>query len=496
MGTRKLIKSHIVAIFLAVVVGVISIAPQIYFSQDKNYKGIQMFGTDAEYDYVAKMNQSQYDDYSKGPFPPDPGKNYYLAPEFNVRMMGFIGRVFNVRVIEVNTTFKFIVPVLIFLVLYGWLLEMFSSRAIALIAPLFVMFGINLLDPGEILRLTRLKTDIDTFLPYTRPSSPQISSLFLFVGLWSIYRIINRIPRFRTILLAGLLVGFSIYVYVFSWTMLTALSGLCLIYFFLKKENSKAKKFLLLLLVNGIVSLPFFLNMLKARLDIDYIDTTARIGLIHTHMPTLGIWIVLGYLALIFLWPRKHESSKYFLLFCFPALLVVLNQQVIIGTRLQPGHYHWYITKPLIAIILTPLVVYWGERIVSNKKCRMAMCVSLGSIFFLNAIVIQTHSYIANYPQFKENQRYAPLFVFLSDHYPTRQIIWTNHGLSTLILAYTRHGAPDNIYATQYTDSQNHLRNMLFLEYRLKGISEKNIANTMRQDRDYVTSRIFGLYYR
>ncbi|MGD0976852.1 MAG: hypothetical protein ABR875_00965 [Minisyncoccia bacterium] len=496
MEIKAMIRSHFVAIILAVIVGVISVAPQIFVLKDQNYRGIQMFGADAEYDYVAKMNQSMYGDYSKGPFPPDPGKNYYLAPEFTERAMGFMAQVFHIRVTEMNVIFKFICPIFIFLILYGWLLEMFSSRAIALIAPLFVMLGTNLLDSGEFLRLIHLKTSIDTFLPYTRPMSPQVSSLFLFTGLWSIYRLVNRQLRFRTALLIGILCGFSLYAYVFSWTMLTALTGLYLLYFILRKEIPKAKQFLLVLIANGIVSLPFFLNMLRARSDIDYIDTTARIGLIHTHMPILGILIVIGFAILILLWPKKHGGTKCFLLFCLTALLLVINQQIITGTQLQPGHYHWYITKPLIAIILTLLGLYWVDRLVSGKKLRIAVYIFTGSLLILSGVVIQTHSYAVNYPQFQENQRYAPLFDFLSGHYPRGRIIWTDQNLSTLILAYTGDSAPDNLYATQYTDSQKHLRDMLFLEYRLKGVNPKDIFSIMLGDRTYVTMRLFGLYYR
>ena len=55
-----------------------------------------MFGTDAEYDYVAKVNKAYHDDYSKGPFPPDPGKEYYLAPKLGERIMAFAGRIMGV----------------------------------------------------------------------------------------------------------------------------------------------------------------------------------------------------------------------------------------------------------------------------------------------------------------------------------------------------------------------------------------------------------------
>ena len=49
MEVKAFIKSHKIAIILAVIVGLVSVAPQIYVLKDQNYRGIQMFGTDAEY---------------------------------------------------------------------------------------------------------------------------------------------------------------------------------------------------------------------------------------------------------------------------------------------------------------------------------------------------------------------------------------------------------------------------------------------------------------
>src|SRR3989344_1011645 len=144
MEVKAFIKSHKIAIILAVIVGLVSVAPQIYVLKDQNYRGIQMFGTDAEYMYVGEINRALYEDYSKGPFPVDPGKNYYLAPKLGQRIMAFFAKIFSTRAIEINVALKFAGPILLFLILYGWLLEIFSLRLVALIAPLFVIKNNNM----------------------------------------------------------------------------------------------------------------------------------------------------------------------------------------------------------------------------------------------------------------------------------------------------------------------------------------------------------------
>ncbi len=492
----KKLMAHRLAIIIAIMVGVISIAPQLAAVRDQNYKGIQMFGTDAEYDYVAKMNQAQYDDYSKGIFPTEPGKNYYLAPELTERSMGFLARIFHLRVIEVNIIFKFMGSVILFFILYGWLLEMFSIKSVAVVAPLFVILGINLLDPHEIVRLLSLKTHIDSFLPYTRPVSPQISSIFLFCGLWGIYHFIHAGGRLRSALLLGIVSGLSLYVYIYTWTLLVVVTGLCLAYFGVRKEFIKVKYFLVVIGVNFLLASSFFLNLLKARGDLDYINTSARIGLIHSHAPIFGASLILGVLIIIFLWPSYRPGTKYMFLCMFGAVALLLNQQIITGLKLQPGHYHWYTTKPLLAIILVFLVLYWSEKFILNRSVRLAIPILLGGVFFINAAILQAHSYSANYSNFQSNQQYSGLLNFIGQNYPQRATVWAEPKLSTLILAYTHHRSPNNAHAQYYLDSQAHLKDILILEYRLKGILGKDIRAMLDTDREYITSKLHGIYYR
>src|SRR3989344_4499836 len=447
MEVKAFIKSHKIAIILAVIVGLVSVAPQIYVLKDQNYRGIQMFGTDAEYMYVGEINRALYEDYSKGPFPVDPGKNYYLAPKLGQRIMAFFAKIFSTRAIEINVALKFAGPILLFLILYGWLLEIFS------------------------------------------------------LGLWGIYRLAYNKMSFKAAGVIGVLIGLSLYEYIYTWTFIVVVLGLYLLCLLVKKEWEKFKYFFVVFAFNGLVALPFFVNLLRGRSDEDYIYTTSRLGLIHTHAPILGAWVVLGFLFIIFLWPTAYQNTKYFFIILFGALAVVLNQQLVTGFQIQPGHYHWFTTKPLIAIILTFLGLYWIEKIVPNKKWRIVVVIFLVSIFSLNAIIIQARSYSANYTTYKENQRYAPLLTFIDESYTTKKNIWANPDLeisypelSYLILAYTHHNAP--MVLENYSNSKVHIRDMLFLDYRLHGINDKNIINAMYQDRNNITSALFGIYYR
>lgn len=485
---RTLLRSHSIALLLAVVVGVISVAPQARVLIDQNYNGIQMLGTDAEYMYMGTVNRALYEQYAGSVFPNDPGKNYYLAPKLGQRLMALVSWASTVRVVDVDVLLKFFGSTVLFLILYGWLLEVFSSKRLACIAPLFLMLGSNLLS---------FAATSDTFLPYTRPISPLISSLPLFVGLWMLYHAVYRNESWKNAIVLGIIVGSSLYIYVYTWTFLVVALGLYWLVFLIQKNSEKIKYFSLALIASGIAVVPYALNMIRARSDADYAYSTLRLGLIHTHTPIVSAWVALALVALLFFWPALYKNAKYFFLVLFSALVVVLNEQVLTGIQLQPGHYHWYTTKPLVAILIAFLLLYWMRRLLPNKKLRMAITTLVVLALLSNAIMIQAHSYAANYPTYQANQRYAPVLSFLQRTYANEETIWASPDISALILAYTRHWAPVGLfYPDTYVDSPDHIREMLFLEYRLQGFDARSLYAHMKKDPGEVMGALFGIQYR
>src|SRR5438552_1177664 len=108
------LRSHWAALVLALVVGLISVAPQIAAMRDPIYRGVQMFGTDAEYFYVGEVNRAVHEDYNQGIFPTDPGKNFYLAPKLGQRLMAMVAAVTQASAATVDVWFKFAAAVALF----------------------------------------------------------------------------------------------------------------------------------------------------------------------------------------------------------------------------------------------------------------------------------------------------------------------------------------------------------------------------------------------
>lgn len=493
------IKSHYLAIVLALFIGIISIAPQLIFSFDLSYSGIQMFGTDAENYYVARVHEVQDGHPLLGNvFLPDKDKPY-LIPGLGEIIIASIGWVVSMDAVKINVISKFIFPTILFLFVYFFTQKLFYSKSIAIISASFVLFGNNLTDGlRDIMGLFSFTTSQDSFLTYTRPINPQISTLFFFVSLYLLFKVTSenrRINLWEGIFL-GILSGASLYVYIYSWSFLFVLFSFYFSYFLYKKNKENAKLFFSIIATNLVVTIPFWVNFFKAKAHQDYIDTSMRLGLVANHDAVFGIWLLLSLIVIIFLWPKEYQKAKIFFLFIITSLWVVTNQQILTGMKMQIGHYHWYITKPIIAIIISMFAIFLAKKLIRNKKAVTLMTIFLISILFYNGILIQLRSYQGGYAEAVKNQRYSAVIFYLEDHYDSSKNIWTNIELAELLSAYTKHNALNNRYAGNYLNSNEYFIKKLLLTYKLQDIRPEEVGEIIKKEKNMISGNIFGLYYR
>ncbi len=486
------LKNHWAALIGALFVSLVSVAPQLWAIHDSHYKGIQMFGTDAEYDYVGRINQT-YSNTSSEFFDKEHGKDYYLAPLLGERIVGSVGRVVHLSAVSVNVASKAVFPPLLFLLVYGWLLSLFNSRKIAFLGAFGILLGSELLDPVNLAHLLSLKTTASTFLPYTRPINPQLSSVIMVSALWALQCLTLKARPWRLSLLVGLLIGLSLYVYVYTWTFLLVFTGCYVLYFLLKKDWNRVKTVGLAFVLGLLLALPFFLNLLRAIADKDYLETTSRLGLLSSRAPIIGLWLILGWVALIFLWPKKYNANKVYFLLLLGALTVVLNQQLVTGMQLQPGHFHWYVLKPIIIIFLVVLVSELAQKTRWSNVPKLVLFI-LGGAFALNGILVQINSYRINYNDFGKEQEYSAALIQLQQ-LPQHLSIFASPELSILINAYTTDEAPNTAYASQYLHSDNYLEQLLYITYHLQEYSPEQFREEVYQNESIVRN-LYGLRYR
>ncbi len=497
------IRHHFGVCVLVLIIGIVSVAPQIYaMYYMPSYAGVTLMGTDAESHYVARI-QEVYDGYPAIGNTFLPNKNIpSLEPALGEDIVAYFGMALHISSVQMDVFGKFFFPLLIALFFYTLLYIISKRRVIALLGVLFAMFGNTLMSgPRALFELARGIVPTTNFLLYARPINPEISALFLFGSLIMMYWIFFRKRKelhgpilILSLIVLGITIGLSLYVSIYAYTFLIVFWALFLLYKLIKKEYSASWTLGLTGAVALLSAIPFIINYIQASSLPAYADASLRFGLIMSHTPVMSLWVLLLAIGAFFL-PRQEKPARTFFLFVAFALAVVLNQQIVTGHVMQSSHYHWYITKPLVGLMLGWYVVLFTENLFHRVWIRYAVYGAVALVLFYNATLIQITSYRVAMPALSATQEYAPVLSYLHNQ-PTKEVVWANRSLSLYIPLYTQDDAPNNGYAQYYLVSNKYFITRLLLEYKLRGVTPNQIASVMYKDRANIAQRIFGVYWR
>ncbi len=152
----------------------------------------------------------------------------------------------------------------------------------------------------------------------------------------------------------------SFYTYFYSWQVIftTFLTYLALKLF--TKQYTELKRMGSTVLIALILGAPYLLEVINStrynEIDLDKLYFE-QIGLLQTHSPSVTKYLVFG-IFLIYV-SIKVRSPKRLIQFNYLIVLtswIILNQNVLTGSLVQPGHYHWYFIKPYITLAALSLI--------------------------------------------------------------------------------------------------------------------------------------------
>lgn len=506
----RILRGHCVALILAFAVGIIAIAPQIYFAFfTDEYRGMHILRTDAETHYLARLNEV-YDGHPGlgNVFLEDKARPYILPP-FGEMLIAIFGKALGLDAPDMNVASKFFFPPLLFLFWYAFIYKLFQSKQIAILAACLAFFGGSLFSLSgamqEITAMISLAGRSESFLAYTRPINPQISGLFLIGGLHVLFPILKSFAGkgkvntyWMRIVASGVIGGLSIYIYFYTWSFFAILFFLYFLYALYKKNMSFARTLLWVVIVHGLVTIPYWMNFIQAYTNPAYNDTAMRIGVVSGHLPVFSFWLAASLLAIMFFWPKRYDRAKITFFFIVIVLWIAINQQVITGVSAQYGHYHWFITKPLVvSSIAAMLFVFLLEKFIAGRKLQVVSVALAVAALFYNGLLVQTSAYKNSYTRAIEEQRYAEIVSFLQANYPAKKTIWMqNDRMSTLLAGYTSHDFLHSGYARYYLIGRDFFIEKLLLEYRLKGVKPQEIKEILAKEKGHISGSVFGMYYR
>lgn len=498
---RTLLHAHAGALILALCAGVLCSAPAVYFSYvAPGYSGITMMGSDAEEYYTARIAEV-YAGYPTlgNVFLPQKDQPYF-APGLGERIVADMGMTLGLSPSSVVVFSKFIFPFLTVLLVYALVYSFCASTIGALLAAALVVLGDAFFYGSTALwGVISGHAPITDFLLYSRPINPEVSSLFLFSALFILYRFFlksiqaRRGVTYAAIVALGLLAGGSLYTSVYVSSFLLTILGLSALWSLFHKEYARTSMLFASIVIGLLVLVPFILNFIQLHQNALFAESSIRQGLVNTHTPIIGFWIIALFVSLLF-WPRRFIAARPFFAIGVTSILILLNQQIVTGIALQSAHYHWYITRPFVGMVLALFVVFLTEQLFLSKIVRGVLYFAGFSLLLISAMIVQRDSYKAQYVKTLDVQAYAPVLSFLQT-LSGGQSVWADRNLSLYIPIYTKQDTPNN-YVEYYLVSQTFLENRLFLEYSLRKISPAVALTTMQSEREDISKRLFGIYWR
>lgn len=498
MNRMPTLRQHGTAVILALVVAFACVAPEFYNVTRPGYAGIPLFGTDAETHYAARIAEAMRPAPQFGNVYLPGGDRPYFIPALGERLTALLGFVTGQGAAATVVLAKFVFPFLVALLFYVLVFMLFKSRRIALLGATAVMLGDNLMSSaGAWADLLRGASRASQFITYARPVNPEVSELFLLGALllFCIAFLHGSRPRWRESAAFGALTGLVLFIspYIASFLVVFGLGWF--LWFSYRRQWHLAGHLVFAGLVAGVCMIPFFLNYRALVASPLYSVSALRQGLIATHAPILGIWLIVLLIIVIVPWPRRLAPARPLFFASVLALLVLLNQQIITGRALQASHYHWYIEKPLVLILASAFAVVLLDRLVQRAWIKSVAVGGMIALLAYNATLVQAASYRTAYPEAKSAQAYVPVFTYLST-LPDRQAVWADRKLSNLLPIYAPVAAVNSKYAEFYLADADYLSERLFLEYRLRGVSAVDALAVMKTERADISNQIFGIYYR
>lgn len=496
MACFDIMKRHKVALITAFLVGIIAVAPVVFFrvSLGADWRGIDLFYSDNEEFYLARMHEitdgypligsiSYYEYKNNLPMLPPTAETTYV----------FLSRLFGASLSDIMVVTKFLFPMLLFLLVYKLVRNMTDEPdspgtvLYGIAAGTLVVLGFDLVDYGRLLNIIRGNSNVGGMVIWTRPVNPIFGALALFSFLNALWYVIVKKSKLAVVL-AGIALAFMFGSYFFSWG-----TGLSILFWFgvfglCQKDIEGIKNLVKLFGIGLVLASPYWYLVVRAHFNQFFVDSSGRYGLIYSHNPLINkillLGIIIGVVAIVvYLWKTKKDDQHYNWIYFSGAFLLggllALNQQVITGMTIWPFHFVQY-TTPLFFIVLVVILYH----VVRPRLKILAQIVAVFFIVLSTGFAIYTGmvGYKEHFVEYRERQKLASIFDWFNKHTPKDSVVFVKDDanfLQRLIPAYTHNNVyvsePANAMASYERFYHNYL---IFL--RMKGVSGDYIQEYLR----------------
>ncbi len=500
------IRKNFIFIMGALLVGVVSILPQIIpvLHLGNEYKGIPFIYTANEDTYLARIREVIdghplvgsaffYEYKNWRPIVPAIGENLYAIPTL----------LFSAPLLGVVTASKFLLPAGLFILASLLILRLSTdpqskwSKVNAFVGALLITLGYDIFDYQHFFKLVTNPVDAFSLSVWTRPINPILGAIFLLIFLLLILKIIEQ-RKIIYIIPAAVVWALSVG-YIFSWTLILAIVGLFILLFIIKKDFVLVRQLILLVLLWFVLTFPYWYSLLGALGNsVGGVAAASRNGIFLTHRPIINkivlafTFIFLGFSG-YFRWYQKGKNSPetwwYVLEVFVAASWAVFNQQIITGRTVWYHHYVQY-TIPLGIVVVMVIFNNWVRPILFKVWAGFIVSIIL-FVSFYNFIDLRAINY--RYLDFQNLQSYAPLFLWINKN-AARECVILNQDtpvrFELLVSAFT--GC--NSYAPSWVFDgvpAERIRHDYLVMLRLRGINPESVKQYLIDHETEVRSYFF-----
>lgn len=441
---------HWFAIALALLVGLITIGPNLLFTQSlgERYQGLHIMKADSEPYYVARIKEIYEGNGMSNTFIYEHKNDLPATPGFAAMPIAYVGMALGLQAQNVAFLSTFFLPFLIALLVYTLFFQITSSRLWSLAGMALIMCGGVLFNMLDILHLIRLEKFYTQFTIWTRPVLPAMSSFIFFLYL-NVLLIAIKKNVLKWYLYLGAVFGLSFYIYFYSFTFLIVLNALLIVLFFIYKRKDISIKILLSSLLGFLIGLYPIIYLYKVARHPLYEFLSESLGLKSSRelIVSSGFIITSILFGTFLFYKRKINEKALILVSLLVSSFVVVNQQIITGRILQEGHYHWYFNVPVFSII----IIYVLSDILRNKpKLKYLAGISIITASLFASGFIQYSSYKYWKPKVVEEQRYMSALGWLRENTSDEEVVFANSSISELIPIFTNNNVVWDVQAYNF----------------------------------------------
>ncbi|MBI2045836.1 MAG: hypothetical protein HYT28_00190 [Parcubacteria group bacterium] len=530
MSIKDYFKEHHIAILVALFVGFVYVAPNIFFilSLGDEYRGIPMMHTANDDFYIARIqeildghplvgSQAFYEYKNQTPLAPPVGEMLYAVPAM----------LFEVKPAAVIVASQFFLPLILFLLVYALLLKLFEdddsffAKINAIAGALLVTLGYDLIDYRSLLAFLSGSASPAGFLIWARPINPVLGALLLMAFLGSLWRMIanirNERPHKRALLSAAIFLALMVGSYFFSWGIAVSILVMLALMYVLKKEYTIVKSMGVLAGYAFLMTLPYWYLVWQASKSPWYAEALLRNGIFYTHYPLMNklLFLVLIVYAVFVGWQfiRDRKNTKLveqkttgfiedwhlFTLAFILGSLWAYSQQIITGQTVWPYHFVQY-SIPLAMIVL---MVLWYRIVRHQLRAIWAIGVFFAvAVPLVYGVYIQAGTFNRFYQYDANLQLFWPTLKWL-DEQEKNCVVLANENekepyvIIGLIPAFTH----CDVYASPWSFSLMPIERSYYnyaVQLRMRGITDDHIEEYVKEHiveaRDFIFSDWKDLY--